>query len=375
MARILDLAGQAGVYATRLLAEQGHDVVRIESPRGDAIRRLGPFLDGVPDIDDGAYHQFFNAGKRSLAIDIMAAEGREIFERLIKTSDVIVASDPLPLTAVEIHALNPSLVVTILTEDDRPELCAYARSGLLSITGHPGNMPVLMGGHIVYAATGLWVMVATAAAMLVQTMTGKGQIVTVDIQQCFESFLDHAVENYTARGRSTERRGHRGSVTPVSGAFPSSDGFWMLSLSDSTERWRTLMDWMKDPVLADDATLLNYDERLARRDMILDRVGSWSATFPKLELVTEAQRRHIPSAPVSTSLELADDEQLIARGFLVKMDHPVHGPLLFPRGALATIWDRQMTFAPRLGASNVDVLTDLGYSAEEQVALFERGIT
>jgi crotonobetainyl-CoA:carnitine CoA-transferase CaiB-like acyl-CoA transferase len=109
--------------------------------------------------------------------------------------------------------------------------------------------------------------------------------------------------------------------------------------------------------------------------MILDRVGSWSATQPKLKLVTEAQRRHIPSAPVSTSLELADDEQLIARGFLVKMDHPVHGPIFFPRGALATIWDRQMTFAPRLGASNVDILTDLGYSTEEQAVLFERGIS
>jgi crotonobetainyl-CoA:carnitine CoA-transferase CaiB-like acyl-CoA transferase len=374
VARALDLTSQAGVYATRLLAEQGHEVIRVESPRGDALRRLGPFLGGVPDIEDGAYHQFFNAGKQSLAVDIMSAEGREIFERLIKTADVVVASDPLPLSAAEIQALNPGLVITMLTEEDRPELCAYARSGLLSITGHPGSMPVLMGGHIVYAATGLWVMVATAAAMLVQTMTGKGQIVKVDIQQCFESFLDHAVENFTARGRSTERRGHRGSVTPVSGAFPSSDGYWMLSLSDSTERWKSLMSWMNDPVLADNETLLNYDARLAQRDMILDRVGSWSATLTKLELVTAAQKRHIPSAPVSTSLELTEDEQLIDRGFLVTADHPVHGPMKFPRGALATIWDRQVAFAPRLGAANTKILAGLGYSAEEQASLFERGI-
>jgi crotonobetainyl-CoA:carnitine CoA-transferase CaiB-like acyl-CoA transferase len=374
MARVLDLASQAGVYATRLLAEQGHEVIRIESPRGDALRRVGPFLGGVPDIDDGAYHQFFNSGKQSLAVDIMAAEGREIFERLIKTADVGVASDPLPFSAAEIQTLNPRLVITVLTEEDRPELCAYARSGLLSITGHPGSMPVLMGGHIVYAATGLWVMVATTAAMLVQTMTGKGQIVKVDIQQCFESFLDHAVENFTARGRSTERRGHRGSVTPVSGAFPSSDGYWMLSLSDSTERWKSLMSWMKDPVLADDESLLNYDARLAQRDMILDRVGSWSATLTKLELVTAAQKRRIPSAPVSTSLELAEDEQLIERGFLVTADHPIHGPMQFPRGALATIWDRHVAFAPRLGAANTDILAGLGYSAEEQASLFERGV-
>ena len=121
-----------------------------------------------------------------------------------------------------------------------------------------------------------------------------------------------------------ERRGSRGAVTPISGAFPSADGFWMLSLGDATERWQTLMDWMQDPVLANDETLLAYEERLARRDMILDRIGAWATAYPKLEVVAEAQRRHIPSSPVNTSLELAQDAQLIDRRFLVEIDHLAH---------------------------------------------------
>jgi len=372
---VLDLTRQAGVYATRLLAEQGHDVIRVESPFGDAVRRLGPFLGSVPDIEDGAYHQFFNAGKRSLALDVTTAAGREAFARLVRTADIIVASTPLPLAEAELRTLNPELVLTLVAEDEMPELCAYARSGLLSITGHADRAPVLMGGHIIYSATGLWVMAGTAAAMLVHRLSGEGQTVTVDVQQCFESFLDSAIENFTARGRRIERTGARGSVTALAGALPSADGFWMLSLYDSGEQWQTLLEWMQDPVLAEDATLASYDQRLARRDAILDRIGAWAKASPKLEIVAEAQRRHIPSAPVSTSLDLAEDAQLIDRRFLVEIDHPAHGRMLFPRGALATVWDRQMAPAPRLGAANPEILRELGYKEEERVLLFEGGVT
>ena len=372
MARVLDLTRHAGVYATRLLVELGHDVIRIESPAGDDLRRSGPFLGGVPDIEDGAYHQFFNAGKRSLALDVTTADGREVFERLARTADVIIASAPLPVEEERLRALRPDVVLVVITGDERPELCAYARAGLLALTGQPGSAPVLMGGHIVYAATGTWVMAAAAAAILVQQLTGEGQTVTVDIQACLETFLDHAVENFTVRGRPTERRGQRGAVTPISGAFPSADGFWLLSLHDSRERWESLMEWMQDPVLGDDESLLVYDERLKHCDMILDRIDTWAKGYPKKELVAEAQRRRIPCAPVNTSLELAEDEQLIDRGFLVGVEHPTHGVMLFPRGALATVWDSAVGFAPELGSSNQQLLGELGYTKEEQELLFER---
>jgi benzylsuccinate CoA-transferase BbsE subunit len=375
LARVLDLTRLAAVYATRLLTEQGHEVIRVESPAGDAVRRLEPFLGSVPDLEGGAYHQFFNAGKRSLALDVATAEGREVFARLVPSAEAIIASAPLPLDEATIRALNPQVVLAVISGDELPELCAYTRAGLLTITGHPGQAPVLMGGHVIYAATGAWVMVGIAAAMLVRKLTGQGQTVTVDIQQCFEIFLDHAVETYTARGRQTERRGHRGAVTPISGAFPSADGHWMLSLGDATERWQTFVDWMQDPVLAGDEALLDYDERLARRDVILERIDTWARAFPKAQMVAEAQQRHIPAAPIATALDLAEDEQLIARRFLVEADHPTHGRIWFPRGALATLWDHEVAVAPRLGAANAEILSELGYSPDEQAMLFERGVT
>ncbi len=373
MARVLDLTRPSGVYATRLLAEAGHEVIRVESPHGDAVRRQGPFLGGTPDLEDGASHQFFNAGKRSLALDLTSSAGREAFARLAASADAIVAGAPLPIAESELRAQNPGVALTLVANDELPELCAYAKSGLLSITGHPDRTPVLMGGHIIYAATGLWVMIATAAVMLVQRTTGQGQTVTVDVQQCFETFMDNAVENFMARGRKIERTGARGSVTALAGALPCTDGYWMLSLYDSIEQWRILMDWMQDPMLADDASLAKYDQRLARRDPLLDRIGDWAHAQSKLEIVSEAQRRHIPASPISTALDLAADAQLIDRRFLVETEHPVHGTMRFPRGALATVWDREMTPAPRLGEANAVLLHELGYDDAERALLFERG--
>jgi crotonobetainyl-CoA:carnitine CoA-transferase CaiB-like acyl-CoA transferase len=372
--RILDLTRLAGVYATRLLAEEGHDVIRIEDPAGDAVRRMGPYLWDAPDLEGGSYHQYFNAGKRSLALDVTTPESREVLERLVATADAIIASAPLPLDEARIRHLNPNVVLTVIANDELPELCLYAKTGLLAITGHPGQTPVLMGGHIIYAATGAWVMVGVAAALLVQRTTGLGQTVHVDVQQCFETFLDHAVDNYVVKDRPTERRGHRGAVTPISGAFPCADGYWMLSLSDSTERWKRLVEWMDDAELRDEA-FLPYDARLAQRDMILDKIGAWAMAYAKQDIVVEAQNRHFPSAPVATALDLAADPQLIDRGFLVEIDHPDFGPMRFPRGAIANLWGRDVRPAPKLGAHNAELLAELGCGPDEQRTLFERNVT
>src|SRR5438270_473113 len=100
------------------------------------------------------------------------------------------------------HRVAPALTPTLsrrerelrtLSNDDSPEICQYARSGMLTLTGRPGQSPMLMGGHVLYAATGLWVGVAMMSALLVQDFTGVGQIVTVDVQQAIEVFNEQAM--------------------------------------------------------------------------------------------------------------------------------------------------------------------------------------
>jgi len=369
---VLDVTAHPAVYATRLLVEAGHSVIRIEPRAGDELRRMRPFLGDQPDLENGAYHQFFNAGKRSLTLDPSTSDGRAILLRLAGKAAAVLASEPLPVDEQALMEANPALVLATMDQDE-PELCAYARSGLLAITGTPGQEPALLGSHMAYAAIGLYLATATAAAMLAAEQTGQGQRVRVSSADALGCFAEQSVVGWLAMGAVTERRGYRGAITAVSGGFPCLDGYWMVSLPHSAEGWARLMDWVQDPELAADPALADESERLKKRDFILDRLTQWSKRFPKEELVVEAQKRHIPASPVATALELAEDPQLTARGFLRQVDLPGLGTMTFPAGAIATVLETPMAPAPRLGADNHAILGELGYTTAEIGALLQSG--
>lgn len=372
MARVLDLAGLAGAYATRLFAEQGHEVIRIESSGGDGLRRLPPFLGEKPDLEHGAYHQFLNAGKKSFALNLDSHAGQEIFLELLSQSDALVADDSLPLEDRLLFEANPKLVVTKI-HDQEPELCAVARSGLMSLTGQPGQAPAVLGGHVPTLAVGIYVGVATAAALLTCKKSGKGSLANVSVREALESFVEQAMVEYTFSGTITERRGSKGAITAVSGALPCKDGHWVISQIHRPGRWTKFMDWVQDPELASDPSLAEEENQHTRRDFIMDRLDKWAARFTKTELVEEAQRRHFPASPVSTPLYLVDDPQLIARGFLKEIDHPEFGRIRFPQGAIATVLGNQLGPAPKLGEHNNEILTQLGYSREDRHTLISAG--
>ena len=372
MARVLDLAGLAGAYATRLFAEQGHEVIRIERPEGDGLRRLPPFLGEKQDLEHGAYHQFLNAGKKSLALNLNSPAGERIFLELLSQSDALVADDSLPLEDRLLFEANPKLVVTKI-HDQEPELCAVARSGLMSLTGQPGQAPAVLGAHVPTLAVGIYVGVATAAALLTCKKTGKGSLAKVSAREALESFVEQAMVEYSFSGTITERRGSKGAITAVSGALPCKNGHWVISQIHRPGRWTKFMDWVQDPELASDPSLAEEENQHKRRDFIMDRLDKWATRFTKTELVEEAQRRHFPASPVSTPLDLVDDPQLIARGFLKEIDHPEFGRIRFPQGAIATVLGNQLGPAPRLGEHNNEILTQLGYSAEDRHTLISAG--
>jgi CoA:oxalate CoA-transferase len=372
VARVVDLAGLAGAYATRLFAEQGHEVIRIESSGGDGLRRLPPFLGEKQDLEHGAYHQFLNAGKKSLALNLNSPTGERIFLELLSQSDALVADDSLPLEDRLLFQANPKLVVTKI-HDQEPELCAVARSGLMSLTGQPGQAPAVLGGHVPTLAVGIYVGVATAAALLTCKKTGKGSLAKVSAREAMESFVEQAMVEYSFSGTVTERRGSKGAITAVSGALPCKDGHWVISQIHRPGRWTRFMDWVQDPELASDPSLAEEENQHGRRDFIMDRLDKWATRFTKTELVEEAQRRHFPASPVSTPLDLVDDPQLIARGFLKQIDHPEFGRIRFPQGAIATVLGNQLGPAPRLGEHNNEILTQLGYSAEDRQTLISAG--
>jgi crotonobetainyl-CoA:carnitine CoA-transferase CaiB-like acyl-CoA transferase len=372
VARVMDLAGLAGAYATRLFAEEGHEVIRIESPGGDGLRRLPPFLGEKQDLEHSAYHQFLNAGKKSLALNLASPPGQKIFLELLSQSDALVSDQALPFEDRFLFEANPKLVVTKI-QDQEPELCAVARSGLMSLTGQPGQAPAILGAHVPSLAVGIYVAVATAAALLTFKKTGKGLLAKVSAREALESFVEQAMVEYSFSGTVTERRGSKGAITAVSGALPCKNGHWVISQIHRPGRWTKFMDWVQDPELISDPSLAEEKNQHKRRDFIMDRLDKWAKCFTKTELVEEAQRRHFPASPVSTPLDLIDDPQLIARGFLKEIDHPEFGRIKFPEGAIASVLGTQLTPAPRLGEHNTDILTQLGYSEDDRQTLISVG--
>lgn len=372
MARIVELTDLAGAYASRLFAEQGHEVIRVENRDDNLLRSMPPFLGNAPDGENSAYHHFLNAGKKSLALNLDSSAGQEVFMRLVATADVLIAGAACPFDADRLIGSNPKLVFTKI-EDDEPDICAMARSGLMSLTGQPDKSPMVLGGDLAALATGIYVAVATAAALRSARENSKGLIVTVSLREALESFAEQAMVEYSFSGVVTERRGSKGAITAISGALPCKDGHWVISQIHRPGRWGKFVEWIKDPELAADLSLAEEENQIKRRDFILDHVLQWASQYRKNELVEEAQKRHFPASPVSTTLDLIDDPQLIARGFLTEIAHRQFGRIKYPQGALASMRRTQLNPAPRLGEHNGAILAQLGYSLNDQRSLVAAG--
>jgi crotonobetainyl-CoA:carnitine CoA-transferase CaiB-like acyl-CoA transferase len=371
MLRVIDLTSLIGAYAARLFAEQGHEVIRVEPPEGDELRRLPPFLLDKQDLEHGAYHQFLNSGKKSVVINVNSDAGKKILHNLLGQADVLLANAPVDEQSC--LAANPNLVLTKIV-DDAPELCAVARSGLMSLSGHPDRAPVTLGGHVPHLAVGIYVAVATAAALLARKTLGHGLIATVSVRDSLASFVEQAMVEYSFSGTITERRGSRGAITAVSGAMPCNDGHWVISQIHRPGRWSKFVEWVQDPELSSDPSLAEEENQHKRRDFIMQRLDQWAKRFTKTELVEQAQRLHFPASPVSTPLDLVNDPQLFARGFLRGTDHPEFGPISFPHGAIASILGTRLDPAPKLGQHTIEVLSLLGYSEMARTALGAAGV-
>jgi crotonobetainyl-CoA:carnitine CoA-transferase CaiB-like acyl-CoA transferase len=243
----------------------------------------------------------------------------------------------------------------------------------MSLTGHPDKSPLVLGGNLAALATGIYVAVATAAALRTAKQTCRGVMTTVSLREALETFVEQAMVEFTFSGVVTERRGSKGAITAISGALPCKDGHWVISQIHRPGRWAKFVEWVKDSELAADPSLAEEENQIKRRDFILDRVLQWANHHSKNQLVQEAQDRHFPASPVSTTLDLVGDPQLVARGFLKEIDHRQFGRIMYPQGAVASMRRKELKPAPLLGEHNDDILIELGFSHNDIQTLAAAG--
>ena len=390
--RILDLTDLKGALCAKLFGDMGADVIKIEPPDGDAMRRIGPFLDGKPHRDRSLLFWFYNTSKRGITLDLNQKAGQELLEQLVAKTDILVESAApgtlaqLGLGYADLKQVQPNLVFTSITpfgqtgpykEYRSSDMVAEALGGMLWTNGFPDEPPLQGMGLQAYHSASFFAAIGTLSALWARDAIGEGQWVDVSMQEAVAGAVEHVAPFYH-QGLGIEHR--RGSLhwSRYFRVAECRDGYVMhCSLGD----WTSLVEWVKgdeqghdleDPQWAD----LTY--RKEHAEHLFDMLDDWAKDYSVAELMEGAQLRRIPYAMVRPPEALVDDPQLNDRGFFSDIEHPELGRTLpYPGGPIhftATPW-RIARRPPLLGEHNAEVYGDeLGLDEDRLSALKQAGV-
>ncbi len=390
--RILDLSqALAGPMSTRMLGDLGAEIIKIEIPRvGEASRRMGTsFING-----ESVYYMIFNRNKKGITLNLQAEEGRQIFYRLAKVSDVVLDNFRPGVTArleVDYETLkkvNPSIIccsVSGFGQDgpykERPvfDSVIQALSGTMSVTGEPGSSPAVMGFAVTDIGGGYGATVGVLAALLARERTGEGCEVDLSLLDVQLTFQGHLSEAYLGGGRVPGPGGSVQSANLPNGAFKTKDGKYLQIHCATQKFYEALVGALAANVRGCEG--LPYDQRFiameGRRQNWEELRGVLSDAFATktadrwMELLGDV----VPIAPVNTIAEAFDDPQVLHRNMLVEADHPLAGRYKMPGNPIKMGQEEAFSPAPTLGQHNREVLTELlGYSQDDLVVLSEKGI-
>jgi crotonobetainyl-CoA:carnitine CoA-transferase CaiB-like acyl-CoA transferase len=372
----------AAAYATKLLADLGADVVKIEPPAGDRARRLGPFPHGNPDPERSGLHLYLNTNKRSLVADLHTARGRRLLEHVVARADLLVHNlPPVEMEACgllhdHLAAHNSRLVAVSITpfglsgprrDWDATSLTLWGAGGIAALNGSPDaeDLPPLapFGQQAEYQG-GLNAAVAALGALMARLRTGRGQHITVSIQESLAAILELTFEYWPYAGLVASRLGRK-PIQPLD-FLECKDG-WIFICCVEEHQWQEFIRMIGNP---DWASIELFADRLSRGanwDALKIFLDEWAREQSVADLYEAAQRRRIPFAPVSTMGDLLASDHLKARGFFAVLEPPGMAPITVPGAPYrlsATPWAIRRP-APRLGEHTAEVLREVGGPAEE----------
>jgi crotonobetainyl-CoA:carnitine CoA-transferase CaiB-like acyl-CoA transferase len=377
--KVLEVGHLVGAaYATKLLADLGADVVKIEPPgTGDDARRRGPFPRGEAHPERSGLFLYLNANKRGITLDLTRPAGRDAFDRLVDGVDLLVHNvHPTEMAALgldyaRLAARNPRLVMTSIAPFGlrgphagyrATDLVLWNAGGVATLNGdpaHPELPPLKAFGQQAGFQAGLHAAIPSLAALFARLTTGRGDHIEVSTQEALVSILELTFEFWPYCNLVASRLGAK-PIQPL--CFMECRDGWIFICCVEEHQWRKFVEIMGNPEWAEMELFENRIARGANFDALQALLQEWCAEQSVHDLYEKAQAKRVPFAPVSTVGDLLASEHLRARGFFATIDHPAAGSLKMPGAPYrlsATPWELRRP-APTLGQHTREVLEPLG---------------
>jgi crotonobetainyl-CoA:carnitine CoA-transferase CaiB-like acyl-CoA transferase len=381
------LTPASGPVCTQTLADHGAEVIKIEPPEGDLLRTLGG-KSRTPQM--ASKYLAFNRNKRSLALDLKAAEGREIAAKLVARSDVLVANirppalQRLGLDPESCAARNPKLVYcslvgfgqngryrakpaydTIIQGSTGVAAC-YERA-----TGEPRYVPMVMADHIV----GLIAVQQIAMALFHRERTGEGQVIEVPM---FENMAAFVLQQHLYLRTFEPPLGGTGDprvINPEAKPLPTKDGYICISANTNAQAFG-FFEAIGRPELKDDPRFNTVVTRFANVQAYFDLRASALKGKTTAEWVEIFDRLDVPAMPYHTFESLLEDPHIADVGLVKTIDHPTEGPIRIT--GVPNRWSsavrEDVVPPPKIGQDSVAILRELGYAADRIDDMIARSV-
>jgi CoA:oxalate CoA-transferase len=364
----------AGPYCTMMLADLGARVIKIEKlGTGDDSRAFGPFVDA-----ESAYFMCFNRGKESIALDLKSPRDRELLERLLANTDVLVENfrpgvmDRLGFGAERLARTHPHIVYSSISgfghtgpysDHAAYDMVVQAMSGLMSLTGWPQGEPARVGTSIGDLGAALFAAIGIIAALYRRTRDGLGTRVDVAMLDCQAALMETALARYDIDKVAPDRTGDlHPSLAPFE-TFAASDGRFVIAAGNDT-LFLLMADALGTSDMALDPRFLTNDNRVQNRGALCEAINAITRTQPVQHWIARLDEAGVPCAPINTVDRVLVHEQLLARNMIVQVQgensRPVRtagNPIKMP--AYTDLDPDVPIHAPRLNQHREAILSEL----------------
>lgn len=392
--RVIDLTRMlSGPYCTMLLADQGAEVIKVESFDGDTSRGHGPYREDDPEQEFGGYFQSVNRNKKSIVLNLKDDACQDVIRKLVATADVLVENyrsgvmERLGLGYEQLREINPRLVYAAVRGFGDPrsgespydhwpayDVVAQAMGGIIGITGPGPGKHVKIGPGVGDIFPGTLATVGILSALFRAERTGQGQFVDVAMYDAVLALCERIVYQHSFTGAVPVPEGSAHPFFSPFGLYEAADG-WVTIACPNDAFWKKLAPIMGHPELADDPRTSRKVDRARHASFVNDLVSTWTRRHTKAEL-TSKLGGSVPFGPVQTIEDIFADPHARARGMLAEVEHPGSDRKSIVAGTpvhLSVTPGGVHSRAPYFGEHTLAVLREIGLDPQAINLMRERG--